>query len=194
MEELAVPQRLGQAVGEVEAGHLLVADLGVDADELRVLQGLDERQRMTHGGQQDVAARLVGLGLQGEHDRVALVEHVLAEHVERLLVAIERSAHVLGRPGLRSLPTTPGDERAGADSAARSRLSATLRMAKRRTSRSLFVDPPSRKTGCQNKFVVTIGTTNPVSARADCSVATWRSRSAAEQPKGKTSLSSKLIP
>jgi hypothetical protein len=34
VEQLAVPQRLGDAVDEVEPGHLLVPDLGVEPDHL----------------------------------------------------------------------------------------------------------------------------------------------------------------
>src|SRR3712207_8165307 len=35
VEQLAVPQRLGDAVRVVQVRHLLVADLGVDAEQLR---------------------------------------------------------------------------------------------------------------------------------------------------------------
>ena len=38
VEELAVVQRLRDAGGEVQPGHLLVPDLGVDADELGALE------------------------------------------------------------------------------------------------------------------------------------------------------------
>ena len=38
VEELAVPQRLADALGEVQPGHLLVADLGVHAHQVRVLE------------------------------------------------------------------------------------------------------------------------------------------------------------
>ena len=53
VEELARLERLGDARGEVEAGHLLVADLGVEADELGVLERLDERHRVAEGRQQE---------------------------------------------------------------------------------------------------------------------------------------------
>ena len=38
VEELAVPQRLSDAVDEVHAGHLLVADLRVQSDHLMMLE------------------------------------------------------------------------------------------------------------------------------------------------------------
>ncbi len=66
VEELAVPQGLGDAVDEVEPSHLLVADLGIEAHQLLVLQRRDECQRVTDRRQQDVAAGLVRLGLQRE--------------------------------------------------------------------------------------------------------------------------------
>ena len=66
VEELALPQRLRDAVHEVEVGHLLVPDLRVEADHLGVLEGGDEAERVADGREQDVAAGLVGLGLERE--------------------------------------------------------------------------------------------------------------------------------
>ncbi len=65
---------------------------------------------MTDGGQQDVAARLVGLGLDREADLVALVDDVLAEQVDGLAVALERRPHVLGRVVLGAFATAPHHE------------------------------------------------------------------------------------
>jgi hypothetical protein len=73
VEELAVVQRLGDAGGEVEARHLLVTDLGVQAHELGTLERVDEREGVPDRRQQDVAARLVRLRLDREADVVALV-------------------------------------------------------------------------------------------------------------------------
>lgn len=109
VEELAVPERLRDAVREVEPGHLLVADLGVEADPLGVLQLVDERQRVADGRQQDVAARLVRLGLDGEPDVVALVDHIGGQQVHALLVTAERGPDVLGGPGLGALAAAPAD-------------------------------------------------------------------------------------
>ena len=113
MEELVVPQRLGDAVGEVEAGHLLVPDLRVQADHLGVLELGDEGQGVPDGGQQDVTARLVGLGLDREAHRVALGPHVVAHEVERLDHAVERRPDVLASPVLGALAATPHHERLG---------------------------------------------------------------------------------
>ena len=73
VEELVVPERLRDAVREVQPGHLLVPDLGVEADHLGVLELADQGQRVADRGQQDVAARLVGLRLEGEPQVVALL-------------------------------------------------------------------------------------------------------------------------
>jgi hypothetical protein len=81
----------------VQASHLLVADLGVQPDQFRVLQLADERQRVPRGRQQDVAARLVRLRLDGEPDLVTAIKDVLAQHVEGFLAAVQRRAHILGR-------------------------------------------------------------------------------------------------
>src|SRR4051794_34365127 len=81
VEELARPQGLREAVRVVQRGHLLVPDLGVHADQLGVLQLVDEGERVPDGRQQDVAARLVRLRLDGEPEVVALLEHVVTQHV-----------------------------------------------------------------------------------------------------------------
>ncbi len=114
VEELARPQRLRDAVREVEPGHLLVADLGVDAVQLGTLQALDEREGVADSGQQDVAARLVRLGLDRELQAVALGGHVLAEEVERFLHTVQSDAYVLGGARLGALSAAPGDVRLGA--------------------------------------------------------------------------------
>ena len=105
VEQLAVPQRLGDAVRVVHARHLLVPDLGVDPDDFRVLERVDERQRVPDGRQQDVAARLVRLRLDREPDLVALVEDVPRQQVQALGVPVERDPHVLGRAD--SAPSRP---------------------------------------------------------------------------------------
>ena len=110
VEELAVPEGLGHPVDEVQAGHLLVTDLGVEAHHLAVLERLDEGQRMSDGGQEHVAARLVGLRLEREPNVVALVDGVLAEDVEGLLEAVEGSrGEVLRRIDLGALAAAPED-------------------------------------------------------------------------------------
>src|SRR5215469_9646646 len=63
-------------------------------------------------------------------------------------------------------------------SAARSRLRMTLASANRRTSRSLAVNAPSLNIGCENRLVVAVVTTRPVSASARRKSAIRRSRSA----------------
>jgi hypothetical protein len=98
VEELAVPKRLRQPVRVVQAGHLLMPDLRVEPDQLRVGQLVDEGQRVPDRRQQDVPARLVRLRLDREADVIAPVEDVLPEDVERLLAAVKRRPDVLGRP------------------------------------------------------------------------------------------------
>ncbi len=115
VEQLVVPQGLGDAVREVQSGHLLVADLRVEADPVGPVQLVDERQGVADGGQQDVAARLVGLGFDREAQVVALVLDVLAQQVEGFLQPVEGGTHVLGRAGLRALAAAPGDVDRGAE-------------------------------------------------------------------------------
>ena len=89
VEELPGPQRLRHRVQEAEPRHRLVGDLGVHADHLRVAEPLDERERVAHRRQEDVAARLVRLRLDPEAHVVAAVDHVLAAEVDGLAIALE---------------------------------------------------------------------------------------------------------
>ena len=66
VEQLARLERLRHAVREVEPRHLLVRHLGIDAHHLRVVERVDEGEHVADGRQEDVAARLVGLGLERE--------------------------------------------------------------------------------------------------------------------------------
>ena len=92
---------------EVEPGHLLVADFGVHANHFVVLKCRDERQCGADSGQQDVAARLVGLGLDSEPNVIAVVDRVLRQHVDALGIARERRPDVLRRVGLGAFAPTP---------------------------------------------------------------------------------------
>jgi hypothetical protein len=109
VEELALPQRLADAGDHVEPGHLLVADLGVEADHVGLVQHADEGDGVADARQEDVAAGLVGLGLDGQPHAVPLVLHVLAEQVDALLVPLQRDAHVLAGVGLGALAPAPQD-------------------------------------------------------------------------------------
>ena len=186
MEELARPQRLPDAVEERQPGHRLVRDLWVDADQLGAGEHGDEVQRVPDRGQEDVAARLVGLRLEREAQVVALGDDVVHEHVDRLAVALERVARVLGRrrprcPRARPRRRTPRRPARAPRSIAR----IALPIAARRTLRSLEVNAPSLKAGWPNRFVVAIPTPMPVSSSAALNRATIRSASAALSPRGR---------
>ena len=70
----------------------------------------------------------------------------------------------------------------------------TLRIAYRRTLRSLLVNPPSLNTGSPNRFVVAIGTTSPVSSSAPRNSRTTFARSSGLLPGGIRSSSWKVMP
>ena len=106
VEQLAGPQRLRDAGGDVEPGHLLVSHLGVHADHVGVLELGDERERVADGRQQNVAARLVGLGLNREPDAVALLGDVAGQRVDGLAVTVEGGLRRPWRRRIR-LPSRP---------------------------------------------------------------------------------------
>ena len=195
VEQLAVPQRLGDAVHEVEVRHLLVADLGVDAEQLGVLQVVDERERVPDG-------RAAGCRRAA---RWAWARWRTAGR-SRCPRSTARSGpdprgSGRARPG-RPWPTSysapsrpPHSTNVFApSSAARSMLRSTLRSAYRRTDRSLLVKPPSLNTGWVNRLVVTIGTTMPVSSSAFLKPAMMPSRVCASEPNGTRSSSWNVMP
>ncbi len=83
VKELAGFQRLRDAVREVEPGHRVVRDLGIETDHVRVCERVDERQHVADRREEDVAARLVRLGLERELAARSLCDcDVLAEKVD----------------------------------------------------------------------------------------------------------------
>ena len=138
-----------------------------------------KREHRAHRRQVDVAARLVRLRLQRESEVVSLVEHVLAEEVERVaepLQAIERRSWRRRSPRLRARPRRRrSSRRARRPDRWRASSSAARRPA---PAASLRVNAPSRKAGSVNRLVVAIGTTMPVSLSACLKSRTMRSRSA----------------
>ena len=107
VEQLPLPQGLGDGVRERESRHGLVGELGVEADHVGPLELADERQRVADGREEEVTARLVRLGLERDAQVVAALADVLAAQVDGFLVPVERGAHVLGRVGLHPLATAP---------------------------------------------------------------------------------------
>lgn len=114
-KSLARPQGLCEAVRVVQARHLLVAGLGVEAHDVAVLELRDEREGVPDGREEDVAAGLVGLGLERDLDVVALVLDVRGREVEALGVALVRGVEVLGAVVLGALAAAPHDEGLGAE-------------------------------------------------------------------------------
>ena len=73
----------------------------------------DEAERVPDGGQEDVAARLVGLGLQPDPEVVALGLDVRSDRVQALPVAVQGGVQVLGAVVLGPLAATPHHEGGG---------------------------------------------------------------------------------
>ena len=70
--------------------HVLVGHLGVDAEQLRVVQRRDEPEVAAGDGKVHVAAGLVGLGLEGELVVVLAIDAVFGQEVHRLAEALDR--------------------------------------------------------------------------------------------------------
>ena len=95
VEELARVERLCQRMRVVQAGHLLVTRLRVQAHDVAVLQLRDKGQRVADRRQENVAARLIRLRLQANLEVVAARLNVGGDRVQALLVAVERRVQVL---------------------------------------------------------------------------------------------------
>ena len=114
MEELSGPQTLGHGVMEGEPRHGLVGELGVDPHHVGPFQPFDEGQHVSDRWQEQVAPRLIGLGLEGEAQLVAATTHVGAQGVDGFGVAVEGGSHVLGGVTLDALTSAPADVHRGA--------------------------------------------------------------------------------
>ncbi len=94
---------------------MLVRDLGVDAHHLGVVERLDEAEEGAGGRQVDVVARLVGLGLEREHQVVLPVLDVVGQEVERVAEALAGVERVLGGVALDALAAAPEHVDLGAE-------------------------------------------------------------------------------
>src|SRR6266516_4824338 len=115
VKQFARVQRLRHGMRAVEPGHLLVCHLGVEPDHFGVIERVDERQHVASRGEEDVAARLVGLRLQGESQVVALRADVIAQEVDGIAVPSQRATRVLGGIRLDPLAAAPEDVHGGAE-------------------------------------------------------------------------------
>ncbi len=114
VEELSGPEGLSDAMVEGKAGHRLVGELGVESDHLRILELIDEGERMADGRQKEVTPWLVWLGLECEAQVVSAVANVDAEDIDRLRIAVKGRTYVLGGIALDAFASTPHHVDAGA--------------------------------------------------------------------------------
>jgi hypothetical protein len=91
----------------VQAGHLLVPGFGIDADHVGVFEFGDEGQGVADGGEQDVAAGLVGFGFDRDPHSVALVDGVLGQQVDSFPVPVQGGSDVLGEVDFRAFTAAP---------------------------------------------------------------------------------------
>jgi hypothetical protein len=91
-----------------------MTDLGVEPDDVAVVELGDQGQGVADGGQEDIAAGFVGLGLQTDPQIVPLVLDVLGDGVQALLITVEDGIQVLGGIILGPLASAPHDESGGA--------------------------------------------------------------------------------
>ena len=110
VEELVVPEGLRHGLGEGQAAHGLMGELGVEPHHVGLLQRADEGEGMPDGGQQYVAPGLVRLGFEGDPQIEPAGGDVLADEIDGFFVAVERQADVLGRLGLHAFPPAPQHE------------------------------------------------------------------------------------
>ena len=198
VEELAVPQRLRHRVGERQARHGLVGELGVDARPSRDRSSSSMKASMWPTvGRQDVAARLVGLGLEREAQVVARGRATYAQHeVDGLGVAVERGTDVLGGVGLARLRGHPRSRRSWRRARRRGRWRrGSWRTAKRRTSRVVGGEGALLEhRAARRGWWWPSAPSCPVSSSAPRNRFTIASRSAAVEPGGTRSSSWRFTP
>ena len=84
MKQLAGFDGLRNHVIEIQARHLFMPNFGIDSHHLRVIERGDESQHGARRRQIDIAARLIRFCFERKLLRVALVDRVFAEKIQRL--------------------------------------------------------------------------------------------------------------
>jgi hypothetical protein len=107
-------ERLGDDMVDVEANHVFMGDLGVDADHVRVVEGADEGQITRRRGEVQIAPWFVRLRLERKPEVVLSVADVGAQEIQRLSDSPESLDGVLRGVDLGALPAAPEDVEAGA--------------------------------------------------------------------------------
>ena len=147
VKELARFPGLRDRVHEIEPGHLFVRDLRIHAHHVGILQRRNEPEIVAGRGHVDVAARLVGLGLEREPEAVLPIDGILAQIVHRVAQALDRLVCPARGVGFGAFAAAPQDENLRAE------LRAEIHRAQRFLHRvrphrgSFAVNAPSRNTG-----------------------------------------------
>ena len=113
VKELAGVDGLGNRVGEVQPGHCFVGNLRVYAAHFGMVERFDESQHRAGGRQEQVAARLVGFGLQREAQVVALVADVAEQEVQRVAEQLVAAGQVFSGVNFGALAAAPEHVRLG---------------------------------------------------------------------------------
>ena len=110
VKQLAGLPGLRHRVQHVQTGHLLVRHFRIHADHLRVRERLDESQVRARRRHVDVAARLVGLRLEGKLETEIALDRVLAQVIDRFAETLDRFVGTPARVGFGALAASPQHE------------------------------------------------------------------------------------
>ena len=106
--------RLRDRVEKVQPRHLFVRHFRVHAHHVGMVERRDEAEIRAGRRHVDVAARLVGLGLERELEAVLPIDRILAEEVDRVAQPLDRFVRRAAGVGFRALASAPQHENAGA--------------------------------------------------------------------------------
>src|SRR6266568_3272840 len=88
MEELACLKGLCYAMHKIQARHVFVCNLWIDAHHLWMIKRRDKSEHVTNRWQVGVRAWLIRFGLQGKAQRIATVYGIVTEEVDGISHAL----------------------------------------------------------------------------------------------------------
>src|SRR5215469_615090 len=110
MKKLTGLPCLGHTVYEVESCHVLMRDLGINANHLRMFKRWYKTEIVTGCCHVNVSSRLIRLRLEREFITVATLDVVLAEIIHSFAQTLHRFVGAAAGVSLHAFAPTPEDE------------------------------------------------------------------------------------
>jgi hypothetical protein len=100
MEELALEERLCDAMNKVQTGHLLMPYFRVKADHLGVSKSLNKSECVPNRWKINITTRFIWLRFDGKLEVVPLIDHILPKDVKSFAITLKSNDRIFTCIGL----------------------------------------------------------------------------------------------